>query len=161
MRATWGALADQDWQDWQLHFPKLELDLAGDQYHTRLIAWWSRQPADPPKTLNDRGILRDNILELRMALRDALSDKPAVSQEELLTLAGGSIFAAAAPFVVKAWKLAALIEPVTAGSVAALCVPVGYGIVKVRREAVFLRRERVFRPTLQRMDGFRANLLVS
>ncbi|MFN4356105.1 hypothetical protein [Sphingopyxis alaskensis] len=149
---------DEHWRKWLTRFPDLRLDLSGNKGHAALSDWLSSRPDSPPSQLGDHARIREILIVARSHILEAVKAQP-ISSGEAVGVAIGTGFAGyLAPALVKAWKIAALIEPVTAGAVGAAAVPIGYALVQARRIAYAARKDRMFRSLIRKLDSIRGDL---
>jgi hypothetical protein len=149
---------DEHWRKWLTRFPDLRLDLSGNKGHAALSDWLSSRPDSPPSQLGDHARIREILIVARSHILEAVKAQP-ISSGEAVGVAIGTGFAGyLAPALIKAWKIAALIEPVTAGAVGAAAVPIGYALVQARRIAYAARKDRMFRSLIRKLDSIRGDL---
>ncbi|WP_188236533.1 hypothetical protein [Sphingopyxis sp. LK2115] len=149
---------DEHWRNWLTRFPDLRMDLSGDRVHAALSDWLSSRPETLPSGLDDRARIREILIVARSHILAAAKAQP-ISSGEAVGVAIGTGFAGyLAPGLVKAWKIAALIEPVTAGAVGAAAVPIVYALVQARRIAYAARKDRMFRQLIGKLDSIRGEL---
>lgn len=151
-------VGDEHWRKWLTRFPDLRMDLSGDSVHAALSDWLSSPPETPPSQPDDRARIREILIVARSHILEAVKAQP-ISSGEVVGVAIGTGFAGyIAPGLVKAWKIAVLIEPVTASAVGAAAVPIVYALVQARRVAYAARKDRMFRSLIKILDSIRSKL---